>query len=90
MIPTSGIYWNNYGKGRFSLLDIVKELVCDLRITRVPCLPEYYEGVCNWKGNFIPIVSLRSAGGLDPLQDEDNVMQGLILSQRQPDWNAVF
>ena len=60
MIPTSGIYWNNYGKGRFSLLDIVKELVCDLRITRVPCLPE------------------------------DNVMQGLILSQRQPDWNAVF
>ena len=78
MIPTSGIYWNNYGKGRFSLLDIVKELVCDLRIT------------CNWKGNIIPIVSLRSAGGLDPLQDEDNVMQGLILSQRQPDWNAVF
>ena len=57
MIPTSGIYWNNYGKGRFSLLDIVKELVCDLRITRVPCLPEYYEGVCNWKGNIIPIVS---------------------------------
>ena len=90
MIPTSGIYWNNYGKGRFSLLDIVKELVCDLRITRVPCLPEYYEGVCNWKGNIIPIVSWRSAGGLDPLQDEDNVMQGLILSQRQPDWNAVF
>ncbi len=31
------------------MLDIVKELVCDLRITRVPCLPEYYEGVCNWK-----------------------------------------
>ena len=30
-------------------LDNVKELVRDLRVTKVPCLPEYYEGVCNWK-----------------------------------------
>ncbi len=68
------------GKGRFSFeLDNVKELVRDLRVTKVPCLPEYYEGVCNWKGNIIPIVSLRRAGGLAPLQDKDNVMQALIL-----------
>ena len=60
-------------------LDNVKELVRDLRVTKVPCLPEYYEGVCNWKGNIIPIVSLRRAGGLAPLQDKDNVMQALIL-----------
>lgn len=45
-------------------LDCIKELIRDPHITQVPCLPAYYEGVCNWKGNIIPVVSMRAAGGI--------------------------
>lgn len=56
-------------------LDYVKELIRDPRITQVPCLPSYYEGVCNWKGNIIPVVSMRTAGGLPP----EEISQKLVL-----------
>lgn len=45
-------------------LECVIELIRDPNITHVPCLPSYYEGVCNWKGNIIPVVSMRAAGGI--------------------------
>ncbi|WP_294150651.1 chemotaxis protein CheW [uncultured Clostridium sp.] len=56
-------------------LNYVKELVRDPHITPVPCLPSYYEGVCNWKGNIIPVVSMRAAGGLP----REEVSQKLVL-----------
>ncbi len=56
-------------------LNYVIELVRDPHITLVPCLPSYYEGVCNWKGNIVPVVSMRAAGGLPP----GEVSQKLVL-----------
>lgn len=45
-------------------LDHVMELIRDIRISPLPCVPEYYEGLCNWKGKLVPVVSLRRAGNL--------------------------
>lgn len=45
-------------------LECVKELIREPHITQIPCLPAYYEGVCNCKGNIVPVVSMRAAGGI--------------------------
>ncbi len=45
-------------------LDHVMELIRDVSITHLPCVPEYYEGICNWKGKLIPVVSLQRVGEL--------------------------
>ena len=56
-------------------LECVKELIRDPHITKIPCLPAYYEGVCNWKGNIIPVVSMRAAGGIS----QEALSQKLVL-----------
>ena len=41
--------------------DCVAELIWDNPITPIPCVPDYYEGVCNWKGKILPVVSMEAA-----------------------------
>lgn len=63
-------------------LDDVKEIARELRITPVPCLPDYYEGVCNWKGRIIPVVSIQRAGALAmPLSERDNIQPLILITQ---------
>lgn len=44
-------------------LSCVMEIVWGNRITPVPCIPDYYEGICNWKGTIIPVASFARASG---------------------------
>lgn len=44
-------------------LSCVWQIVRDSRVTPVPCVPEYYEGLCNWKGTIIPVASLSRMTG---------------------------
>lgn len=43
-------------------LEHVAELIRDVSITPLPCVPEYFEGICNWKGKLVPVISLQRAG----------------------------
>ena len=36
----------------------VTELCCQIQLSRIPCMPEYYAGVCSYKGNIIPVIKL--------------------------------
>lgn len=38
----------------------VTELCCQIQLSRIPCMPEYYAGVCSYKGNIIPVIKLHS------------------------------
>lgn len=49
-------------------LDCVMELIRDIPITPLPCVPDYYEGICNWKGKIVPVVSLQRAGELPKVE----------------------
>ena len=44
-------------------LACIREIIWNSRITPVPCVPEYYEGLCNWKGTIIPAASLNRMTG---------------------------
>lgn len=53
------------GKNRVGIeLEYVMELIRDVLVTPLPCVPEYYEGICNWKGRLVPVISLRRLGEL--------------------------
>lgn len=45
----------------------VTELCCQIQLSRIPCMPEYYAGVCSYKGNIIPVIKLHSEE--DPGED---------------------
>ena len=40
----------------------VEEICKDVMISLMPCLPEHFAGVCNYKGSIVPVVCLRPAG----------------------------
>ena len=40
----------------------IREIIWDSRITR-SCVPDYYEGLCNWKGTIITAASLSRMTG---------------------------
>lgn len=43
----------------------VKELCPDLEVSKVPCLPPYFAGVCNYKGNIVPVLALKKEAYLE-------------------------
>lgn len=43
----------------------VKELCPDLMISKMPCLPTYFSGVCNYKGEIVPVLSLKEEAYLE-------------------------
>ena len=44
-------------------LSCVEELLRDPRISPMPWLPEYFVGVCGWKGGILPVASLEDMAG---------------------------
>ncbi|MBU3874262.1 chemotaxis protein CheW [Faecalicatena sp. AGMB00832] len=38
---------------------VVKELCPEMQISKMPCLPSYFAGVCNYKGEIVPVLSLK-------------------------------
>lgn len=38
----------------------VTELCRQAQLSRIPCMPEHYAGVCSYKGNIIPVIKLHS------------------------------
>ena len=49
----------------------VQEIIRIPPITRVPKAPPYVEGVINLRGNVIPVISLRTRFGLEPVEETD-------------------
>ena len=54
----------------------VTELCCQIQLSRIPCMPEYYAGVCSYKGNIIPVIKLHS--------EEDPGEDSLLLAVESP------
>ena len=50
------------GKNKNYAVEIpyVTELCIQMRISLLPCLPDHFAGVCNYKGNIVPVVELES------------------------------
>ncbi|NMA69891.1 MAG: chemotaxis protein CheW [Desulfitobacterium sp.] len=63
----------------------VQEIIRIPPITRVPKAPSYVEGVINLRGNVIPVVSLRTRFGMEPVEEDD--LSRIIVLQVQ---NKVF
>ena len=47
-------------------IEQIQEIVIPDRVTRMPQVPDYIEGVCNLRGTIIPIVNLRRLFALEP------------------------
>ena len=49
------------GNGRKYAVEFsyVEEICKDVVLSAMPCLPEYYAGVCNHKGTIVPVVRLE-------------------------------
>ena len=53
-------------------IEQIQEIVIPDRVTRMPQVPDYIEGVCNLRGTIIPIVNLRRLFALEAkATDED-------------------
>lgn len=46
-------------------LSDVAEILRECQLTPIPCVPDYYMGVCNWKGSILAVASLQRVIG-DP------------------------
>lgn len=55
----------------------VEEILWNFQISPVPCLPDYFEGVCNWNGDLIPVVSLEKLAGEE--KTSGNIRQVILL-----------
>lgn len=47
-------------------IEQIQEIVILEKVTKVPQVPEYVEGVSNLRGSIIPIINLRRLFGLEP------------------------
>lgn len=43
----------------------VREVLSEMPLTVIPCMPEYLQGVINIRGNVVPVVDLRTKFGLE-------------------------
>lgn len=48
------------GRGRNYAYEfpVVKEICPGLQISKIPCLPKFFIGVCNYKGGMVPVLSM--------------------------------
>ncbi|GAA0806322.1 chemotaxis protein CheW [Clostridium sp. AF19-22AC] len=37
----------------------IREICRELKISRMPCLPEHFTGVCNYKGGIVPVLCIE-------------------------------
>jgi purine-binding chemotaxis protein CheW len=52
----------------------VQEIIRYLKPTKIPHAPEFMEGVINFRGEVIPIISMRKRFGIDGLNTDNNVI----------------
>lgn len=52
-------------------IEQIQEIVILDRVTRVPQVMDYVEGVSNLRGTIIPIINLRKLFGIDPKPSDD-------------------
>jgi purine-binding chemotaxis protein CheW len=67
-------------------LDInsITEAVRPLKITPLPRMPEFVEGVVNLRGSIIPVVDLRKRFGLETVRTDQRTMRMLITKGAVP------
>lgn len=68
-------------------LTYVMELIRNAHITPLPCVPDYYEGLCSWKGRIIPVVSLQRAG---ELPETEKTRNGVVIITRVNELECGF
>lgn len=54
----------------------VKEILADMRVTRVPQMPDYMIGVINLRGSVVPVIDLRRKFGM---KEEKTNMENCIV-----------
>lgn len=59
-------------------LDSIIETVQNVQITPIPCLPEYYCGVCNHKGTVVPVLSLDRLAGSSRTEHHEHTVVVMI------------
>ena len=49
------------GKNKSYAVEIpyITELCIQMQLSLIPCLPDCFAGVCNYKGNIVPVVELE-------------------------------
>lgn len=60
-------------------IEQIQEIVIPDRVTRVPQVPDYVEGVCNLRGTIIPIIRLRRLLNL-PDRDHDQETRTIVVN----------
>ena len=52
-------------------IEQIQEIIIPDRVTRMPQVPEYVEGVSNLRGTIVPIISLRRLFGMEPKNHDE-------------------
>lgn len=68
-------------------LEYVMELIRNVSIHPLPCVPEYYLGICNWKGKLVPVVSLQRVGELPVVEGPGS---GVVIIVRSGELECGF
>ncbi|MFR2694723.1 MAG: chemotaxis protein CheW [Enterocloster bolteae] len=58
----------------------VEEICKDVMISLMPCLPEHFAGVCNYKGSIVPVVCQE---GPEPGREEADARQMVLVLRHQ-------
>lgn len=59
----------------------VVEISYDFKISKVPCMPQDFEGVCSYKGVMIPVIRVEEAPKTDT-EDQSRVIVVIIKHQK--------
>ena len=68
------------GKQIFFLFSLsqIEEIIKEIKIYQVPFSPKYIDGIANWQGNIIPVLSLEKCLGLSQDKKEQDMRFMLI------------
>jgi len=76
---TAQIVTFQVGQEEFGLdIDVITEALRPLKITQLPHMPRFIEGVINLRGAIIPVVDLRKRFGLTDIQKDPRKMRMII------------
>lgn len=76
---TAQIVTFQVGQEEFGLdIDVITEALRPLKITQLPHMPRFIEGVINLRGAIIPVVDLRKRFGLTTIQNDPRKMRMII------------
>jgi len=65
-------------------IEQIQEIIIPDRVTRMPQVPDYVEGVSNLRGTIVPIINLRRLFGMQPkVHDEDPARSSPMSARRQ-------